>query len=69
MTTHVDFLEKAFGYLPPMEQVNGQEMIDKGYTNDFSKVFKVTKLNIEQIIDNDIFLYLNQNTNNYLGIK
>lgn len=44
-------------------------MIDKGYTNDFAKVFKVTKLSIEQIIDNDVFLYLNQNTNNYLGIK
>lgn len=68
LSTNVDYLAKAFDYTPPTSHITGDEMLNVRYDNDFASVFRVTRIGIEQLIDNDVFMYLNQNTNNYMGV-
>lgn len=69
LATQVDFIEKSFGYITPAHVVTGENMLNEVYKNDFAGVFKVTPVNIEQIIDGPVLRYLNQNTDNFFNIK
>ncbi|CAL6089055.1 Conserved_hypothetical protein [Hexamita inflata] len=61
------FLTKALNFQPL--GFNGSELLQVEYKSDFIRLFKVHTPELIQLVDEGLYLYLNQNTHNYLGVN
>lgn len=61
-----DFLERGFGFISE-GKANGEQLTAQNYLHKFA--FKVIECQLWQLVDADLLLYIDGNTQNLFGIE